>query len=217
MSKAKSEGWHGFTLKDLLSLSVSLGAFIISGTAAYYTFFYQRISANALIDDPYPQYEFVQSSMTDIAYRPTITIMNDGNRPVALLGMTVTTRQWQELPSEANVCESERGNAIARFSTSPSQNTFAPTVIPPASVVVLRPSFTAAMRQSATAARPGERIPQNVSPDKLVSSCLRVELAAPDRGSIQVELPLSRQSLSFGGGEERLEAYSEGSLINLVN
>lgn len=215
MAEAKSEGWHGFTLKDLLTFGVSLGGLIISGIAAYYTFFYHRISASALIDDPYPQYEFVQSSMTDIAYRPTITVRNDGNKPVTLLGMTLITRQWEKLPSETNVCESAPGPVIARFFNTPGQGTFEPTVIPAADVVVLRPVFVERMRPTAMVARPGERIPESVSPDKIVSSCLRVDLAVPEKGHVQVELPLSRQSLGFDGGAERLEAYPEGSFLDL--
>lgn len=131
--KKRKRGWRALLTKDVIALSISIVAIIISAVTAYFTLFRQVDNVSVVVDK-YPFLELYDKTKVAISGESTLVFLNTGSRPASVIDLSVLVNQNIEDDTKG-ACE----QATDEFKTN-----FEPLILEPNKVVLkklkLKPS-----------------------------------------------------------------------------
>ncbi len=127
--------------KERISLAVSLLALAVSLTTAYINLFYVKIDSYLILQNDLPELSPERGGIYGAYYAPTLTFINNGNRPFVVLGASL----WLHPVTSFNV---KRKDCAFQGMNSPelgihTENAFTPVVLDPGKIVVIPLKFVA--------------------------------------------------------------------------
>lgn len=214
--------------KDSIGLIVSLFALMVSLTTAYYNIFRVNIHASIILKDDYPNLVFEKGGITSGSYDPSLTFVNDGNRPIVVLDLAWWIYGVHHVDYKRRNCDFGQGESFGGIGIPSSQGSFSPLVVDPNKIAVVSVKFEASR---------SERKPTLVmvgdDPSLLVSaqdssgvlniaSCLEVRFTTPEGTVRRLVRPVSlaqgeTRGENEGGAQQSGGPFFDGVPIDLMS
>lgn len=220
--RKKKRWWRTLETKDRITISISLAALFISGLTAYFSFFRQYDEVSVVVEQ-HPILELYSKEKVAIYGDSVLAFMNTGNRPAAIIDVTVVANQNQD--------EDSLGSGPCQLGTDRFATTFEPLVLKPGDLVLktikLKPYANAEVRQGmilfpATGKPESDKDAPIGYIAEQVDLCFYFRLVTPsDRflntyvhlGEMTASKPAHMTILKFGGTERPIRLVQNSTTI----
>ena len=192
------------SVKDWISIVISIGALSVSLATAYFNIFRQTDDVRLALSDIPTTGVQPKLGKVSVQAQQSFTFINSGNRPAVIARLQLAVVQPSKTTPSPTSCKPEE-DGINYYAPIPYQ--FVPVVIKPAEVSAV--SATLAWRKTSDGLVTVGITPENSSrTDRhYVFMCLLIDLVTPDNVVVEKAVPLGidyQNIVEGGGGDTKL-------------